>query len=205
MSLDQELSAFYSQHGFGETLGSRTLTVPVYTGCMLVPLPNIETRHIYLKYHDLHHMITGYSVGRIGEGEMSSWELGTGSFFKNPLLGIMNFIALSTGLFLEPQRMWKAFIRGCISRNLYSRKERDDIDAGKWNSINEVKPDFLEIKEFSFPVSIRFIEFVFYSTISIFIHALIVIPAIIARFITDVTLKKSFFQAVKPTKRTDLY
>ena len=32
----------------------------------------------------------------------------------------MNVIALSTGLFLEPKRMWRAFKRGCLSRNLYS-------------------------------------------------------------------------------------
>lgn len=38
----------------------------------------IETRRKYLKYHDLHHLMTRYSVGRIGEGEVSAWELGTG-------------------------------------------------------------------------------------------------------------------------------
>jgi hypothetical protein len=105
MTLEQELSVFYKRNGFGDVPGSRPLTVSVYTGCMLVPMPNIETRRVFLKYHDLHHLITGYSVGRIGEGEVSGWELGTGSAFVSPTLGVMNLIALSTGLVLEPTCM----------------------------------------------------------------------------------------------------
>ena len=53
-----------------------------------------------------------------GEGEVSAWELGTGSFFVNPILGMMNFIALSTGLMLQPKRIWTAFQKGCKSNNL---------------------------------------------------------------------------------------
>ena len=79
MDLEAALDAFYRRHGFGEVAGPRPRMVGVYTGCMLVPMPNIETRRRYLKYHDLHHLVTGYSVGRIGEGEMSAWELGTGT------------------------------------------------------------------------------------------------------------------------------
>jgi hypothetical protein len=127
-TLQDELTAFYRRSGFGEIVGKRPMTVPVYTGCMLVPLPNIETRRRFLKYHDLHHLVTGYSVGRIGEGEVSAWELGTGSAFVSPLLGMMNLIALSTGLFLEPRRMWAAFRRGCRSRNLYPAALRTDVD-----------------------------------------------------------------------------
>src|SRR5215510_9187759 len=124
LTLTEELIAFYKKSGFGDVIGSRSSTVSVYTGCMLVPLPNIETRRRYLKYHDLHHLITGYSVGRIGEGEVSAWELGTGSAFVSPVLGVMNLIALSTGLVLRPKRMWKAFRRGCRSRNLRQRHAR---------------------------------------------------------------------------------
>lgn len=37
------------------------------------------------------------------------------------------------------------------------------------------------------------------------IHALIAIPAMITRVVTDIGLGYSFIQAVKPTRRTDLY
>lgn len=205
MMLHDELSAFYRRAGFGEEIGARPLTVPVYTGCMLVPLPNIETRRRFLKYHDLHHLITGYSVGRIGEGEVSAWELGTGSAFVCPTLGIMNLIALSTGLFLKPGRMWRAFRRGCRSRNLYPSAVRVHVDAGRWPDLAALRRDFLEIGPPRIPMALRAVEFGCYAAMALTVHAVIAIPAVIARFVTDITLGYSVFQAVKPKKRDDLY
>lgn len=205
MKIERELKDFYSRAGFGDSIGKRTLTVPVYTGCLLVPLPNIEMRHKYLKYHDLHHLITGFSVGRIGEGEVSAWELGTGSFFINPILGIMNFIALSTGLVLEPKRMWEAFKIGAKSKNLYKAKTRKAIDSGQYNSVNELRERFYTTRRLMLPVSLRAIEFFIYALISCMIHAAIAIPALFLRVFTDIWLKKNLIQAIKPYKRNDLY
>ncbi len=203
--LQSELQAFYQRSGFGNSIGKHTLMVPVYTGCMLVPLPNIETRRRYLKYHDLHHLMTGYSVGRIGEGEVSAWELGTGSIYVSPMLGIMNLIALSTGLILQRQRMWLAFKRGCRSKNLYKADVRGQIDANRWAGIDAVRCDKLEIKKDIAFFPLRAIEFSFYACASLFIHALLVFPAIIMRFVTDFGLGYSFFEVVKPRKRVDLF
>lgn len=205
MALRDELITFYRRNGFGEVIGSRPLTVPVYTGCILVPLPNIETRRRFLLYHDLHHLIARYSVGRIGEGEMSAWELGSGSICISPALGLMNLIALSTGLFLEPQRMWRAFRRGCSSRNLYPARVRADVDAGRWTTIDELREYAIGTSVRRLPVLLRAAEFAGYSAVALVIHALIAIPAVIARLITDFTLGYSVFQAVRPKKRVDLY
>jgi hypothetical protein len=205
VTLQDELASFYKRSGFGDVVGARSLTVPVYTGCLLVPLPNIETRRRFLKYHDLHHLVTGYSVGRIGEGEVSAWELGTGSAFVSPMLGVMNLIALSTGLALEPRRMWRAFRRGCASRNLYPQPARADIDRGKWIDIDGLRRDILETRPSTGPAPLRAVEFGVYSAIAMLIHAAIAIPAVIVRFVTDITLGYSVFQAVKPKKRADLY
>lgn len=205
MTIQQELEEFYRRVGFGEAVGKRPLTVPVYTGCLLVPLPNIEARYKYLKYHDIHHLITGYSVGRIGEGEVSAWELGTGSFLKSPLLGTMNLIALSTGLVLEPRRMWLAFIRGCQSKNLYGAETRESVDSNEWRNLLEIKDEFLEVKGARLPSKVRTFEFFVYSAVSMLIHASIAIPALVLRIGTDVILKKDIIQAIKPVKRNDLY
>jgi hypothetical protein len=205
LTLEEELIAFYKRSGFGSVVGRRPLTVPVYTGCMLVPMPNIETRRRYLKYHDLHHLVTGYSVGRIGEGEVSAWELGTGSVFVSPLLGVMNLIALSTGLVLEPTRMWAAFFRGCRSRNLYRLPYRVNVDSGHWSDLHALRGDILEVKNSALPMALRGLEFMCYCVAAMVIHALIAIPAVCTRFITDITLGYSVFQAVKPKKRADLF
>ena len=205
MTLQDELTAFYRRNGFGEIVGARPLTVRVYTGCMLVPLPDIETRRRFLKYHDLHHLVTGYSVGRIGEGEVSAWELGTGSAFVSPTLGVMNLIALSTGLVLEPKRMWQAFLRGCASKNLYSAIARADLDAGRWRDVAALRQDILDAKASGAPIAVRAAEFALYSAMAMIIHAAIAIPAVIARFVTDITLGHSVFEAVRPKKRGDLH
>jgi hypothetical protein len=204
-TLDAELAAFYRRSGFGEVVGARPCTVKVYTGCLLVPLPNIETRHTYLKYHDLHHLITGYSVGRIGEGEVSAWELGTGSMAVSPVLGLMNLIALSTGLVLQRRRMWKAFVRGCASRNLYRAATRGEVDAGRWADVAALRADFLEAAPPRVPLALRAVEFGAYCVAAMFVHFLIAGPAVIARMVTDLGLGMSVFEVVKPAKRADLF
>lgn len=205
MTLKEELAAFYRRCGFADTADRQACTVPVYTGCLLVPLPNIETRHRYLKYHDLHHVATGYSTGRIGEGEVSAWELGTGSMFHSPLLGTMNLIALSTGLVLEPKRMWRAFRRGCRSRNLYPHAMRMKIDSEHWPDLPTLRQELLESRRDPLPSALRGIEFGAYAATAILIHALIAIPAVCTRVITDIGLGYSLFQVIKPAKRNDLY
>lgn len=149
--------------------------------------------------------MTDYSVGRIGEGEVSAWELGTGSLLNSPLLGSMNLIALSTGLVLEPRRMWVAFGRGCQSRNLYGADARQAVEDSQWQNIAEVKAEFLEVAGSKLPGRARTLEFFAYSAVSMLIHAAIAIPALVLRIGTDVILKKNIIEAVKPHKRTDLY
>jgi hypothetical protein len=205
LALDEELAAFYRRSGFGEVAGRRPRTVAVYTGCMLVPLPNIDARRRFLKYHDLHHLITGYSVGRIGEGEVSAWELGCGSALVSPTLGLMNLIALSTGLFLEPGRMWRAFRRGCASRALYPARIRAEVDSGRWPTVAALRESFLCNAAPRAPVMLRSLEFGCYSVAAVLVHASIALPAVVARVITDMMLGHSFFQAVKPIRRSDLY
>ncbi len=205
IDLDSALSAFYRRNGFGEEIGARSRTVPVYTGCLLVPLPNIETRRRFLKYHDLHHLITGYSVGRIGEGEVSAWELGTGSMFVSPILGLMNLIALSTGLFLEPARMWHAFRRGCRGHNLYPARRRADVDANRWPDLQALRQATDAAAGDRVPGVLRALEFGAYAGVAVGIHASIALPAMVTRFGSDLLLGKSLIEAVKPVRRSDLF
>lgn len=205
MSIDAALQDFYERHGFGPDVGARPRTVPVYTGCLLVPLPNIETRHKFLKYHDLHHILTGYSVGRIGEGEISAWELGSGSMFVSPLLGVMNLIALSTGWVLERERMWAGFCRGKHCRNLYQKSRRDRIDAGAWQSIEELGNAVLDIRPGRSPALSWRLEYGSYVALSLIIHATIAVPAVIARTVADLRQGKTLRETLTPARRPDLY
>jgi hypothetical protein len=204
-TLQDELDAFYKRSGFGDVPGARPRTVRVYTGCLLVPMPNIEARRRFLKYHDLHHLATGFSIGRIGEGEVSAWELGSGSAFMSPTLGLMNLIALSTGLVLNRKRMWRAFRLGCNSRNLYPAAIRADVDCGRWCDVAALRQALLGSRQSVIPVALRAVEFSVYAVFAMVIHAAIAIPALITRFVTDMVGGQSFIEAVKSKKRADLY
>ncbi len=52
---------------------------------------------------------------------------------------------------------------------------------------------------------VRAVVFSVYAILAMFIHACLAIPAVIARFFTDVIGSGSIFEALKPSKRTDLY
>ena len=41
-------------------------------------LPNPPNRKLAIRYHDLHHVMTGYGTDPIGEAEISAWELRRG-------------------------------------------------------------------------------------------------------------------------------
>ncbi|HEV8693679.1 MAG TPA: hypothetical protein VGQ93_05740, partial [Lysobacter sp.] len=124
----------------------------------------------------------------------------------SPTLALMNLIALSTGLVLEPRRMWQAFISGTKSRNLYSVATRADVDAGRWRDIAHLRESTLEVRQpVQYLQAIRRIEFVCYAALAMTIHACIALPALGARLVTDIALGHNFFQAIKPKKRQDLY
>lgn len=90
MSIHQALDLFYQNNGFAPIQAEQELcTGHVYHGYLFAPLPNIAVRPKYLKYDDLHHILTGYRVGR-SEGEVSACALGTDSMLNHPILGIMN-------------------------------------------------------------------------------------------------------------------
>jgi len=165
MTTKEALLGFYQFNNLNLADDFKTHCVRVYIGCMLAPVPNVNARKKYLKFHDLHHVIAGYGIQRVGESEVSAWELGSRSCRK-PLIAVMNLFALSTGFILKPQRVIQAYYRGCRSKNLYylsesfSEKEIDEID------IESIRSSHLEIQVKFF----RQLEFLGYLIISMFIH-----------------------------------
>lgn len=120
-------------------------------------------------------------------------------------VGSMNLIALSTGLALQPKRMWQAFQRGLVSLNLYPSSRRAELDAGRWLTIADLRNDTIETQLGRAPAVLRVVEFCVYAVLAMAIHVCLAVPAVIARFVTDMTLGYSVFQAVKPKTRLDLY
>ena len=86
---------------------------PIYVGKWAVHLPNPGL----LPFHDLHHVVTGYGTGLIGEAEISAYELRGGC--KSAMVFILCLGAILVGMFVAPGRIRRAWQRAAGTRTLY--------------------------------------------------------------------------------------
>jgi hypothetical protein len=63
--------AYYMANGFGEDGGDSKSIVWVDFGPLRFPVPNTESRKYAVRYHDFHHVLTGYHTDWQGEFEIS--------------------------------------------------------------------------------------------------------------------------------------
>lgn len=169
MTTKEALIGFYQYNRLNLTADFESHCVRVYIGCILATVPNIKARKKYLKFHDLHHIITSYGIDRVGESEISALELGSRSCRK-PLISVMNLFALSTGFVLKPRRVIDAFYRGCKSKNLYYLSEK--IKGSEIDNLNleEIKKNHLDVNgKIKFKI-LRQIELIGYLFFSMIIH-----------------------------------
>jgi hypothetical protein len=174
MTIKEALIGFYKFNRLNLSADFESHCVRIYIGCILASVPNIKARKKYIKFHDLHHIMAGYGIDRIGESEISAWELGSRSCRK-PIVSIMNLFALSTGFILSPSKVISAFYRGCRSKNLYYLSDtitEAEIDA---LSLNDVKANHLEIRPDIKNKWIRQIEFTGYIFFSMIIHVVMLV------------------------------
>lgn len=109
---------YFEINGFGPNGGYDEAWVNFELGPIPMPFPNTAGRIRAVKYHDLHHVLTGYDTDTIGEFEISAWEIGAGC--KD--FGAAWFLNLGgtfSGLLIAPRRVFSAFTRGRRSRSLY--------------------------------------------------------------------------------------
>lgn len=119
-TLESARRQYFECNGFGPDGGYSDAWVKVKLGPLPFPFPNTPARVRAVRYHDLHHIVTGYPTTLQGEMEIGAWELATGcrSF---PAAWHLNMAALGGGVFVAPLRVLRAHARGRRSRNLYNR------------------------------------------------------------------------------------
>jgi hypothetical protein len=122
MNADQTLreaqAKFLSANGLPADGGEHARAWNCRIGPVTLTLPNFAWRKRAIVRHDLHHVITGYECGAIGEFEMAAWEFAAGRFdhvcataFCLPLV--------TMGAITAPRRTFAAFMRGRVSETLY--------------------------------------------------------------------------------------
>jgi hypothetical protein len=117
---------YFERNGFGADGGYGARWVKVPLGPVTTAFPNTAARVRAVRYHDLHHVVTGYATDLVGEAEIAAWELASGcrGFVA---AWVLNLSALAIGLALAPKALLRAFVRGRRTRNLYGASVDDAL------------------------------------------------------------------------------
>lgn len=121
LRMNEALRRYFDDNGFGPDGGYRAAWVDLKLGPIPIPFPNSDPRRRAVRFHDLHHIATGYQTDYAGEFEISAWEIATGcrDFIA---AWHLNLAGLLGGLVVYPKRTFRAFIRGRYTRNFYGRE-----------------------------------------------------------------------------------
>ncbi|HYH85947.1 MAG TPA: hypothetical protein VEX60_10885 [Pyrinomonadaceae bacterium] len=120
----------FKDGGYGEAW------VKMKAGPFPIWFPNTKARVRAVKYHDLHHVLTEYPTTWRGEAEIGAWEIATGCANHYPAL-LLDLEALAIGLVICPRGVFRAFVRGRRSRNLYRQRFDDELLAAKVGDMRE--------------------------------------------------------------------
>lgn len=111
---------YFEENGFGDGGYDDRFVVLRAAGLPVVVFPNTKQRVRSVRFHDLHHVLTGYDTSWRGEGEIAAWELASGCR-DHFAAWVLNFWAALVGVCIAPRALLRAARRGRRSRNLYAR------------------------------------------------------------------------------------
>ena len=118
MALRDARRVYFEANHFGEDGGYGDKWVDFKLGPVPFPIPNAPSRVRAVRFHDLHHVLTGYDTNTIGEFEISAWEIAAGC--KGfAAAWVLNLSGMFAGMLVAPRRIVRAFVRGRRSRTLY--------------------------------------------------------------------------------------
>ncbi len=164
MKIEEALQLYFTKYHFADG-GYHDKYFKIKIGFFLLPIPNIKSRVIAVKFHDIHHILTEYTALWKGEVEISAWEIASGCG-KHFVAWFLNFGSFSIGLFLYPKALFGAFMRGRnVKTNLYENYMYDNLllnrTVGQLRNEMEIgrikKNNLLDYLYFSFWISLVFI------------------------------------------------
>jgi len=118
-------ATYFADNRFGDDGGYGARWVKVKAGFIPLFLPNIPARVRAVRFHDIHHILTGYDTTWRGEAEVAAWEVATGCAHHWEAW-LVNLHAVAIGLVVAPRAVSRAFHRGRHCRNLF----RERVDDG---------------------------------------------------------------------------
>lgn len=129
-TLREARARYFASNGFGADGGYASAWVKVRLGPLPFFFPNTAARVRAVRFHDLHHVVTGYATDVVGEAEIAAWEIATGCAGFGAAW-LLNLEALGLGLLRAPGPSWRAFLRGRQTRNLYRTRLDEALLAAR--------------------------------------------------------------------------
>ena len=123
MTMGSARQRYFDANGFDGAYSERW--VKLKAGPIPLYFPNAKGRRRAVKFHDLHHIATGYQTDWTGEAEIGGFEIGGGC---GPFVWawILNLQAMAVGLLVAPRALFRAFVRGRHAGTLYHQGDFED-------------------------------------------------------------------------------
>lgn len=126
LTLREARTRYFVDNDFGEQGNYDERWVKLSLGPIPLAFPNSAARVRAVRYHDLHHVLTGYPTTMKGEAQIAAWELASGCR-SMVAAWVLNLLALPIGLAIDRTAMFAAFVRGRHSDNLYGGQVDDAL------------------------------------------------------------------------------
>ena len=110
--------------------------VKVEYGLLRFYFPNTKGRVKVVRYHDLHHILTEYGTSLSGETEIGAWEVATGCT-RSLAAWLLNLSGFAWGLVINPKNVYKAFLRGRQTANLYHLPFNDELLSSRVGDLRQ--------------------------------------------------------------------
>ena len=137
ITLQEARQRYFDANGFGPNGGYDDKWVDFKLGPLPFPFPNSPARVKAVRYHDLHHVLTGYATDIVGEFEISAWEIAAGCKTM-AAAWVLNLGGLAAGVFRCPKRTFAAFVRGRKQSTLYG----EDYDALLGTTVGDARAKY---------------------------------------------------------------
>jgi hypothetical protein len=108
---------YFVANNFGDG-GYTARWVKMKAGPIPLAFPNTAARVAAVRFHDLHHVLTAYNTDWTGEAEIGAWEIASGCA-RHYAAWLLNLQAMTVGLVINPKAIFRAFLRGRRTGNLY--------------------------------------------------------------------------------------
>jgi len=117
LSVREARAQYFAANGLGDG-GYQDPWVRFNIGPFYLWMPNTKARVAAVRFHDIHHVLTGYDTSWLGEAKIAAWEISTGCA-RHYAAWFLNLAAMAIGLGIDIESVAQAFWRGRRSSNLY--------------------------------------------------------------------------------------